>query len=158
MNILIVNEQDSLRLSKVRVRNIIREVLFFKQEPCDELSIHFVDTKTISQLHKDYFDDPSTTDCISFPMDASDEVGYRVLGELFVCPQTAIDYCKKKGGDPYVETTLYIVHGILHLLGHDDLEPTAKRRMRREEKKVMTHLTRSNLFLQQAAQPKTSCY
>lgn len=157
MNIDIFNEQDSLRLSKVRAKKIIREVLAFKDEICDEVSLHFVDTKTISQLHKDYFDDETTTDCISFPIDASEETGYRVLGELFVCPQTAIDYCEKEGGDPYVETTLYIVHGILHLLGYDDMVPTEKRVMRREEKKIMNHLTKQKIFLKQAAKPNNRC-
>ena len=157
MNIHICNEQDSLKLSKVRVRKIIAEVLSFKEEPCDEISVHFVDTITISQLHKDYFDDPTTTDCISFPMDDADEPGYRLLGELFVCPKTAIDYCKKHGGDPYLETTLYIVHGVLHLIGYDDLEPAAKRVMRREEKKVMNHLEKKNIFLNPKATPGASC-
>ncbi len=114
----------------------------------DEVNLHFVTTCVISSLHEEYFSDPTTTDCISFPIDGPEKRdGHHVLGEVFVCPQTAIDYCKKHGGDPSQETTLYVVHGLLHLLGYDDLSEKEKRKMRTAEKRHMKNLIKKNLSL-----------
>ncbi len=38
------------------------------------------------------------------------------------------------------EVALYIVHGLLHVLGHDDTTPSARRRMRAAERVVMRRL------------------
>ena len=62
------------------------------------------------------------------------------FGEIFVCPLAAIAYAKKQESRPYEETALYIVHGLLHLLGYDDLEEKAKKNMRKKEKSCMRHL------------------
>ena len=40
---------------------------------------------------------------------------------------------RERGEDLAAELTLYLVHGWLHLAGHDDLEPRRKRAMRRAE-------------------------
>lgn len=114
---------------------------------CDEISFHFVTTKKICQLHADFFNDPTTTDCITFPIDEEDSDDYRVLGEVFVCPQTAIDYSQKKQADPYRETTLYLVHGLLHLIGYDDIDPSDRKKMRSMERACMAELEKNGLIL-----------
>lgn len=107
----------------------------------DEVAIYFVTEANIAQLHDQFFNDPTPTDCISFPLDE------RHLGEVFVCPSVAIAYARKKGLDPYQETALYVIHGLLHLLGYDDLEPKERRTMRKKEKTCMAHLYKQNLNL-----------
>lgn len=139
MNIYINNDQEDLPINLLKVKLIANAVVALEGVSADELSINFVDTKTISQLHADYFDDPTTTDCISFPFEDNDEE-YCVLGEIFVCPQTAIDYTKEHGGDPQEETALYIIHGILHLIGFDDIEEEDQKEMRRREQLHIANL------------------
>lgn len=134
MQITVFNRQKDLKLSTRRAKALIKAVLQAQKVECSEIFVYFVTEKQICRLHEEFFDDPSPTDCITFPLDSE------TLGEIFVCPKAAIDYCKKRGGDPRTETALYIVHGILHLLGYDDLEPTKKRAMRKKEKKCMAHL------------------
>ncbi len=141
MKIHLSNTQKNLPLSKASARKIVQAVLSEFGNKHTEVSLYFVTTKKISALHAEYFDDPTTTDCISFPLD--DEH----LGEVFVCPQTAIEYTDKKGGDPYEETTLYIIHGLLHCLGFDDLDPVSKKTMRKMEKRCMAHIKKLNLTL-----------
>lgn len=105
---------------------------------CREVIIHFVDKKTISKLHKDVFDDPSPTDCISFPIDGPhDSAEGSILGEVFVCPTVALEYVKKRGGDPDREIALYLFHGLLHLIGYDDTSPKERQEMRRQEKRCL---------------------
>ncbi len=98
------------------------------------------------RLHGQYFNDRSLTDCISFPLDES-ESPYRVLGDVFVCPQVAIAYAGRNGGDPYLETTLYLVHGLLHLMGYDDITEKDRKKMRAAEERHLSHLQKRRLTL-----------
>ena len=130
-----------MKISLPAVRTAAQEFLQFENIPCDEVIINFVSTKKISQLHEEFFQDPTTTDCISFPLDDEpDETGHYVLGEIFVCPQTAIDYSLKHKTNPYDECLLYMIHGLLHLIGFDDLDPSDRRKMRRKEQIHMKNL------------------
>ncbi len=104
------------------------------------MTLHFVGEKKISRLHATYFNDSSVTDCITFPFD--DPV---FLGEIFVCPQTALKYVKKQGGDLYEEITLYVIHGFLHLIGLEDQTAEGKKKMRLQEKKWLRALAKNSL-------------
>lgn len=131
VKINVYNRQKVLPISKDSVRKIVGALCEFLSIQCEEISIYFVGDRNICRLHKEFFNDPSPTDCITFPVDAT------YLGDLFICPAAAIRYdCHH----PYKETLLYLVHGILHLLGYDDLEPIKRRTMRKMEKKCMDHL------------------
>jgi probable rRNA maturation factor len=143
----IFNDQNALILRSNSIEEIIIQILEKEGCVCDEVSIHLVSTETICDLHDRFFQDPSPTDCISFPLDEEDDPYYRVLGEVFVCPETAINYSNEHGMDPYEETTLYLIHGILHLLGYDDIEDHDRLLMREAELKHLTHLKDKNLIL-----------
>ena len=155
MHIVINNFQRDLALShtKKEIRKIVEAVLQVEGEgrkdatSFDEVAIRFVSDRVMCAMHQEFFEDPSPTDCISFPIDASDDIGYKVLGEVVVCPKTAITYAEKHQKDPYEEVTLYIIHGILHLLGYDDLEVKARKKMRLLEKKCFTFLKKEGLIL-----------
>jgi probable rRNA maturation factor len=141
------DEQNALKFSEDLVKRLVQKVIEEEKQICDEVSIYFVDRESISQLHDQFFDDPSPTDCISFPMDEIEELDYRILGEVFVCPQTAIEYTKTHQTDPYEETTLYIVHGLLHLMGYRDIEEEEIKLMRQAEQRQMTLLKKLDLCL-----------
>lgn len=138
--ISVYNKQKDLKLSSKSVKAVVEAVLAFYNVSCDEIAIHFVSTSAICKLHDEFFEDPSPTDCITFPYDEDS-----FLGEVFVCPKVAMDYVAKKGTSAYEETILYVVHGILHLLGYDDIEETDRKKMKEEEKRAMAHLTSINI-------------
>lgn len=81
-----------------------------------ELSVSFVTEDEIADLHQRYMDEEGPTDVLSFPLDEVDEDGVRVLGDVVVCPAVA---ARNNPADPGAEMRLLLVHGILHLLGHD---------------------------------------
>lgn len=139
--VYVANRQKDLKLSIKRAKVLVKAILLAEKVYCQELSIYFVTQKRIAELHGEFFDDPTPTDCITFPIDTV------TLGEIFVCPKAAIEYCRKRGGDPLTETALYIVHGILHLLGYDDLEPIKRRAMRKKEKTCMALLKELQITL-----------
>lgn len=134
MKVHIFNLQKDIPLKKRSIQRVIRSLLSFLKIECDEIAIYFVTAKKICQLHDEFFNDPSITDCISFPLDKS------YLGEIFVCPKQALLYSEKRRIDPKEEVILYLIHGLLHLIGYDDLDPKSKKIMRRKEKSCMRHL------------------
>lgn len=154
MKIFSINQQKDLAIPSPSVKAIARSVLDQEEVSCDEISIHFVSEKKISELHSQYFDDPTPTDCITFPIDSAAESGYRILGDVFVCPKTAIHYAWLHDLDPYAETTLYIVHGILHLIGYDDIHKKDKMEMRKAEKRHMQFLQKRKLILPSSSAKK----
>ncbi|HSD49128.1 MAG TPA: rRNA maturation RNase YbeY [Actinomycetota bacterium] len=81
-----------------------------------ELSVSFVTEDEIVELHERYMDEEGPTDVLSFPLDEAGEDGVRVLGDVVVCPAVA---ARNNPADPGAEMRLLLVHGILHLLGHD---------------------------------------
>ncbi len=141
MGISIYNRQKDLKIDKGSAATLVRATLLHLKKKYNEVAIYFVTEKKISEIHGQFFQDPTPTDCISFPIDEEH------LGEVFVCPAVAIQYAEKKGLDPYKETSLYMIHGLLHLIGFDDLEAKAKRSMRRKEKSCMHYLDKLKINL-----------
>lgn len=150
MEVIVNNNQSSLNISQNAIQAVVEEVVAFEGYRYDEAAIHLVNTEEICELHNRYFNDPSSTDCISFPIDISEDdvTGYRVMGDVFVCTDTAIQYAASRKGDPFKETTLYIVHGLLHLMGYDDMDVEERLKMRAAEKRHMRHLKALSLILQ----------
>ena len=148
MIITIYNRQRDLALTTAPLKKAIPLLLKHLSIETKEVIIHFVSEKAIRQLHLDFFNDPSSTDCISFPLDPPTEKQntHHIIGEIFVCPKTALLYCQDKQIDPYFETLLYIVHGLLHLIGYDDLSLQDRKIMRHMEKKCLAFL-QSTTFL-----------
>jgi probable rRNA maturation factor len=151
MKVLVFDQQCDLSIAQSSIKPIVKNVLALEKRKTDEVSVYFVTTEEICRLHKEFFSDPSPTDCISFPLDQAHETDYHILGEIFICPKTAIDYVVKAGEeineDCYTEATLYLVHGLLHLLGYDDIEEEDQQIMRGAEQRLMEPLIRQKFLL-----------
>lgn len=137
----ITNRQKALNIQPGKYRKAVAFLLDKLRVNTPAVAIHFVSQKKICQLHRRLFDDPTPTDCITCPY------GEGFLGEVFVCPQAALDYVEVHGGNPQQETLLYVIHGILHLLGYDDTTPKARARMRRAEARCLRLVKQSRLMV-----------
>jgi probable rRNA maturation factor len=142
MIIHITNSQKNLRFSLASLKKMIPFLLNNLNIHTDELSLHFVSKKKMGIVHEEFFSDPSPTDCMSFPIDPPSESRdfHHVLGEIFVCPQVAVEYALENDLDPYKELTLYIIHGILHLIGYDDIQEVDRKKMRVMEEHCLSIL------------------
>lgn len=143
MIIHIQNKQKVLPLTrqKAKLNALVHFVTLKEKRRCDEIGIFFITDAAMRKLHKEFFNDDSPTDCISFPVDSENETGHTYLGDIFVCPEAAFSY-----PDPYSETSLYVLHGLLHLLGYDDMDAKSRKIMRKREKTYMTHLRQMGLI------------
>lgn len=145
MKIHIYNTQDAILIKPPYWRKLVKEIALFEGQEFKEVAIHFVNSKTIGELHEEYFDDPSVTDCISFPLDGPLDP-YPVLGDAFVCTEVACAVAKRRRESPIKEAALYVVHAILHLFGYDDMNKLDRQRMKKREKEHMTHLSAKGFF------------
>lgn len=98
------------------------------------LSIAFVDNNEIKKLNKRYFDSDEVTDVISFPLSNNKNF---LSGEIIVSVETAVETAGGRSISIEGEIILYIVHGILHLLGYDDDNERDAGIMHEEESKIL---------------------
>jgi probable rRNA maturation factor len=111
-----------------------------------ELSLLFVDEDTISGLNRRFMDADGPTDVLAFPIDdpgsaapradaSGPVVGPVLLGDVVVCPAVAERQAPDHGASYDDELALLVVHGVLHVLGHDHaaVEETARMQARERE-------------------------
>lgn len=148
MNVSVINQQKVISIDEELVQKQVLEVLVTEKISADEVAVYFVDTETISKLHLQFFNDASPTDCISLSYDPPKKAkdSYCFLGEVFICTEIAISYAKNIGAAPQEEVALYLIHGLLHLVGYDDMKPEDEVLMRAKEKEHLSHFRQLNLL------------
>ncbi len=97
-------------------------------------SVAVVDDATIQQLNDQRLGHDWPTDVISFVLD---QTHTGVEGEVIASAQTATRLCRAAGWDARDELLLYIVHGLLHVCGMDDVEPEQRQAMRQAERECL---------------------
>jgi probable rRNA maturation factor len=100
-----------------------------------ELTLTFVDREEIAELNAEHLGKEGPTDVLSFPLDEEEHLpGVPVLlGDVVVCPAVAVEQAPTHAGTVDDELALLVVHGVLHVLGHDHAEPEETAVMRARE-------------------------
>jgi len=111
----------------------LRQLVGIAAADFQSLSIVLVSDTEIARLNLRYHAVAGTTDVLSF--DYGD--GH---GELIISVAQAITQARRYRTTPSRELALYIVHGILHLQGYDDLTPSKRRPMRAAERRLLRKL------------------
>jgi probable rRNA maturation factor len=142
--ISIHSPQETVPIDRGRMREIARAVLEGEGVKDYEVSLAFVDNATIHRLNKQFLDHDEPTDVLSFPYSAAN--AKKLEGELVVGVEIAQGQANERGHDVQAELALYVIHGLLHLCGHDDKAAADEKEMRARE----TH------YLRQAGLPDIS--
>lgn len=122
---VLVDDRQDLPLDAASLADLARATLLAEGEADVELSLSFVPEAEIADLHERYLGEPGPTDVLSFPLDARDEDGVRLLGDVVVAPA----YAARTRPDLGAELRLLVVHGVLHLLGYDHEEDAERAEM-----------------------------
>jgi probable rRNA maturation factor len=118
-----------------------RVALDLSGAPDADLTIVLVDDARIQSLNRDFLGNDVPTDVLSFPSDESDpETGRRYLGDVIISFSRAAEQARERGHAVEVEMQLLVVHGVLHLLGHDHTEVGEKDRMWAAQAEVLESL------------------
>jgi probable rRNA maturation factor len=109
-----------------------------------ELTLTFVDRDEIAALNREHLGKDGATDVLSFPLDAADEPAAEdvpiLLGDVVVCPDVAREQSPDHAGTLEDELALLVVHGVLHVLGHDHADPDDAAVMRARELELLRTL------------------
>ncbi|MGA1203861.1 MAG: rRNA maturation RNase YbeY [Planctomycetota bacterium] len=123
------DRQELLGIDPTAVDSLVRFVLR-EEEASGTVEVVFVDDAEIADLHLRFLAVEGPTDVITFPLPADEaEPGSTLLGEIVVSTETAIRQAPEYGNEPLQEALLYVVHGVLHLLGYDDHDEDEAERM-----------------------------
>jgi probable rRNA maturation factor len=100
-----------------------------------EVRVRVVHDDVMAAAHEGFAGVPGTTDVLTFDLA---EPGSAVLDvDILTCYDEAVRQAAARGHPPERELLLYIIHGVLHCLGHDDHDPAAAAAMHAEEDRIL---------------------
>ena len=118
--------------------HLAEQLLVLVDRPEHELSILLCDDPTIRELNRTWRATDAATDVLSFPQGEAPQAGPVVLGDVVISLDTAARQAAERGHATEVERSVLLVHGLLHLLGHDHHEPDERATMEAEEMRLLT--------------------
>jgi probable rRNA maturation factor len=147
--VVCADEQDVVSVDIDRWRDLAVAVLRAEGRH-GELTVTFVDRTEMAELNAEHMGEEGPTDVLSFPLDADDTGGSDtgraagslpvLLGDVVICPHVAQEHAPHHAGSLDDELALLVVHGILHVLGHDHRADDDTRAMRSRELELLEAL------------------
>ena len=118
-----------------------------------ELGVALVGEREMARINGQFLQHTGSTDVITFgygedrearsaPAVSTDAAAPRLHGEIFISVGDAVAQAAAWGTTWQSEVVRYLVHGVLHLQGFDDLEPALRRVMKRRENQLLARLAR----------------
>src|SRR5258708_6336028 len=153
MKIFISNRQRARKINLRLLKQITNALLADLEIAEAELGINLVAAREMALVNETFLKHAGSTDVITFdyesragnplPADGAHGVTRPILcGELFICVDEAVLQAKKFKTNWQSEIVRYISHGILHLQGFDDLRADSRKKMKREENRLLRDLTK----------------
>ncbi len=146
---LVVNGTDAQE-SKVELEPLCRlalKVMAGEGIERGRIDVHLVTREVIADLNRDYLSGHGPTDVVAFPLDpdefvapSADSESPPLLGDVVVCPAVAIAQAPEHAGSVEAELSLLVVHGVLHVLGHDHLDDKEAAVMQGKERAQLARL------------------
>lgn len=135
----VLDEQDEFATDLGKVRTICENILADGGIRSGKINVVLVDSNTIQQYNRDFLQHDYPTDAISFVLEDRRSEGY-LEGEVLACTEIAKDRAAEFGWTVDEELLLYIVHGMLHLVGFDDTTPEQQAAMQEKERGYLVSL------------------
>lgn len=145
-SLFIKNQQHARPIDTAFLRRLTLELLEreLRLENAD-VGIYIVSAPKMAQVNQTYLQHEGSTDVITFdycdPVPRSPLPKLSIHGELFICIDDAIAQAKEFRTTWQSELIRYVIHGILHLCGYDDLKPAARKIMKQQENRLVKKLS-----------------
>jgi probable rRNA maturation factor len=135
----ILNAQRTKRVNTPLLRRLILHVLREHLRAREyELGIHLVDADEMARVNEQFLQHTGSTDVITFDYSEREHAQSGIVrGEVYISIPDAVAQAKEFGTTWESELARYAIHALLHLRGYDDLEPAARRVMKREENRLL---------------------
>jgi rRNA maturation RNase YbeY len=135
--IIVANRQRAKSLNSRLLKNLVAALLSELKINHAELSIQLVGARQMARLNWRFLRHEGSTDVLTFNYGHSP---LQMHGELVVCVDDAVKQAAEFHTTWQSEVVRYVVHGVLHLLGYDDLTPVARRQLKRLENRLVQRL------------------
>jgi len=135
----ILDEQDKLAVDLGKVRMVCERILHDSGIKSGKINVVLVDSDTIGQYNRDFLQHDYPTDTISFPTEYRQDEGH-LEGEVLVCTEIAQERAEEFSWTADEELLLYVVHGMLHLIGYDDTDAEQQAKMQEKERDYLATL------------------
>lgn len=119
------------------LRHFLRDIA--RLDAC-ELCFHLIDAPAMTRINEHFLDHEGSTDVITFDLRDDTDASDPPYGEIFISVADAVKQAPAFRTHWTDEVTRYAVHGVLHLLGYDDLTPAARAEMKRAENRCLRKL------------------
>lgn len=156
----ISNRQSVLALDLQELRAALIHALQLEKIASAVLSISIVDNATIHQLNREHLQHDYPTDVISFSLElllpetgkagSLRAEGAVIEGEIVASAEMALEMASEGQWTPASELKLYLIHGMLHLCGYDDLTANEQSIMRTREREIMNQLGLRAIYAEDA--------
>jgi probable rRNA maturation factor len=104
-----------------------------------EITIRIVAETESAELNGKFRHKPYATNVLSFPYEA-EALNEPVLGDLVICAPVVAREAQEQNKDPHAHWAHMVVHGVLHLLGHDHIQEDEAERMEAKERQILGRL------------------
>lgn len=129
---VLIHCSDQVQISKVPdLKKLLRMMANDHGWDSFQISIAMLSDAEIREINKEFLEHDYATDVISFNLGEEDDV---LEGEIVVSVDTARTASEEVGWRLEDELTLYVIHGMLHILGYRDGTLDEKNEMRFEER------------------------
>jgi probable rRNA maturation factor len=149
IEVVVTDEQSDFAVDAARWAALAKSALVAEHVPENaELSLLFVEEAEIAALNERYLQKTGPTDVLSFPLEddprqhdvdssgSSPDVPL-LLGDIVICPSVAARNAPEHAGTFEDEIALLVVHGVLHVLGHDHEDDSEAELMEAREQELL---------------------
>ena len=141
VRIIIKNLQKKIPINPIRIKKAALKTLVSDGiKKSGEITFCFVTDKKIKELNSKYLGKNNPTDVICFDITEKYIDANSLLADIVISTDRAIYNAKAFKTAPIYELYLYVVHGLLHLLGYDDKNISQKRKMQDKAAGILSAL------------------
>lgn len=119
-------------VSAARIKKVVRHVLRAEKIISADLAFLFAGSAFVKRLNRRYAGREDVTDVLAFDMSCA-PASFGIFGDVVVCVDVARSVSKELGVPFDEEVRRYLIHGVLHLIGYDDLTARQRRLMHRRQ-------------------------
>ncbi|MDD4954840.1 MAG: rRNA maturation RNase YbeY [Candidatus Omnitrophica bacterium] len=138
----ITNQQKVKRINIINAFILLKGIFLFLNMPEASVSVVFCDNKFIRRLNRKFFKRANATDVISFPL--KDKTFPEYLGEVVVSVEEAVKAAELYKNTWQKELALYLIHGVLHTLGYNDIKKKERALMEKMQERILSKILKKH--------------
>lgn len=140
--VAISSSQRAMRVPRKAIGELVAFVADAEGYPVADADIAVMDRAEIAELNRRYLRHAGATDVLSFDLSEAPTLGLSV--QIIVCGDVAVAEAAARNIPARNELLLYVIHGLLHVMGYEDKSIRGAARMRaRQEELLAEYLSRA---------------